>query len=64
MHYYSSSQLIITTVSGIALLFTAFLVSGELVIFCLVAGLALAFPLYYILKLAQESSRTAMGNFK
>ena len=55
--YYSSSQLIITTVSGIALLFTAFLVSGELVIFCLVAGLALAFPLYYILKLAEESSK-------
>ena len=55
--YLSSSQLVITTVSGIALLFTAFLVSGELVIFCLVAGLALAFPLYYILKLAQESSK-------
>ena len=55
--YYSSAQLVITTVSGIVLLFTAFLVSGELVIFCLLAALALALPLYYILKLAHESSK-------
>jgi ATP-binding cassette, subfamily C, bacterial len=55
--YLSSAQLIITTISGITLLFTAFLVSGQLVIFCLVAALALAFPLYYILKIAEESSR-------
>jgi ATP-binding cassette, subfamily C, bacterial len=55
--YYSSAQLIITTISGVGLLFTAFLVSGELVIFCLFAALTLAFPLYYILKLAEESSK-------
>lgn len=55
--YYSAAQLIITSVSGIGLLFTAFLVSGQLVIFCLIAALSLAFPLYYILKLAEESSR-------
>jgi ATP-binding cassette, subfamily C, bacterial len=55
--YLSSAQLIITTVSGIGLLFTAFLVSGKLVIFCLLAALALAFPLYYILKLAEKSSK-------
>jgi ATP-binding cassette, subfamily C, bacterial len=55
--YLSSAQLIITTISGFSLLFTAFLVSGKLVIFCLVAALALAFPLYYILKLAEEASK-------
>jgi ATP-binding cassette subfamily C protein len=49
--------LITTSISGFGLLFTAFLVSGPLVIFCLVATLALALPLYYILKLAQESSQ-------
>jgi ATP-binding cassette, subfamily C, bacterial len=55
--YLSSAQLIITTISGFSLLFTAFLVSGQLVVFCLVAALALAFPLYYILKLAEEASK-------
>jgi ATP-binding cassette, subfamily C, bacterial len=55
--YYSCAQLIITSISGLVLMFTAFLVSGKLVIFCLFAALTLAFPLYYILKLAEESSR-------
>jgi ATP-binding cassette, subfamily C, bacterial len=54
--YQSVAQLVTTTISGIGLLLTAFLVSGNLVIFCLIATSALAFPLYYILKLAQESS--------
>jgi ATP-binding cassette, subfamily C, bacterial len=54
--YYAAAQLITTSISGIGLLITAFLVSGKLVIFCLIATSALAFPLYYILKLAQESS--------
>ena len=55
--YYSAAQLITTSISGIGLLLTAFLVSGQLVVFCLLATLALAFPLYYILQLAQESSK-------
>jgi ATP-binding cassette, subfamily C, bacterial len=55
--YLSSAQLIITTISGFSLLFTAFLVSGKLVIFCLVAALSLAFPLYYILQLAEAASK-------
>jgi ATP-binding cassette, subfamily C, bacterial len=55
--YYSVAQLVTTTISGIGLLLTAFLVSGKLVVFCLIAVSALAFPLYYILKLAQESSQ-------
>jgi ATP-binding cassette, subfamily C, bacterial len=54
--YQSIAQLVTTTISGIGLLITAFLVSGNLVIFCLIATSTLAFPLYYILKLAQESS--------
>jgi ATP-binding cassette, subfamily C, bacterial len=54
--YLSVAQLVTTTISGLGLLFTAFLVSGKLVIFCLIASSALAFPLYYILKMAQESS--------
>ena len=55
--YYSAAQLITTSISGFGLLFTAFLVSGKLVILCLLATSALAFPLYYILKLAHESSQ-------
>jgi ATP-binding cassette subfamily C protein len=55
--YQSVAQLVTTTISGLGLLLTAFLVSGNLVIFCLIATSALAFPLYYILKLAQESSQ-------
>lgn len=54
--YQSVAQLVTTSISGLGLLFTAFLVSGKLVIFCLIATSALAFPLYYILKIAQESS--------
>jgi ATP-binding cassette, subfamily C, bacterial len=55
--YMSIAQLVTTSISGIGLLITAFLVSGKLVIFCLIATAALAFPLYYILRLAQESSQ-------
>lgn len=54
--YQSVAQLVTTSISGLGLLFTAFLISGNLVIFCLIATSALAFPLYYILKLAQENS--------
>ncbi len=54
--YQSVAQLVTTSISGLGLLFTAFLISGNLVIFCIIATSALAFPLYYILKLAQESS--------
>jgi ATP-binding cassette, subfamily C, bacterial len=54
--YYSVAQLVTTSISGVGLLLTAFLVSGKLVVFCLVATSALAFPLYYMLKIAQESS--------
>lgn len=55
--YYSAAQFIVTTVSGVGLMLTAFLVSGELVIVCFLATVALAFPLYYILQLAHESSQ-------
>ena len=54
--YMSVAQLVTTTISGIGLLVTAFLVSGKLVVFCLIATSALAFPLYYILRIAQKSS--------
>jgi ATP-binding cassette subfamily C protein len=55
--YYSVAQLVTTSISGIGLLATAFLVSGKLVIFCVIATSALAFPLYYILRLAQVSAQ-------
>ena len=61
--YYSAAQLITTSISGFGLLFTAFLVSGKLVIFCLLATLALALPLYYIQRLAQESKHGAVAPF-
>jgi ATP-binding cassette subfamily C protein len=54
--YYSAAQLITTAISGFGLMATAFLVSGKLVIYCLIATSALAFPLYYILRLAHRSS--------
>ncbi|MDE2386015.1 MAG: ABC transporter ATP-binding protein [Alphaproteobacteria bacterium] len=54
--YMSVSQLTVTVIVGLGLLTTAFLVSGALVLFCLFAVAALAFPLYYILRRAQEAS--------
>jgi len=50
------SQLIVTIIVGIGLLTTAFLISGTLVIFCLVAVASLAVPLSYILRRAQVAS--------
>src|SRR5665213_4282871 len=54
--FLSVSQLIVTIIVGIGLLTTAFLVSGALVIFCLVAVGSLAIPLSYILRRAQVAS--------
>ena len=54
--FYGVALLITTTISAIGLLITAFLVSGRLVIFCLVATSALAFPLFFILRRAQATS--------
>ena len=54
--YYATAQLVATLLSGIGLMFTAFLVSGKLVVYCLIATLFLAIPLYYILKQAAASA--------
>ena len=54
--YYATAQLVATVLSGVGLMFTAFLVSGGLVIYCLFATSFLAFPLYYILKQAEKSA--------
>jgi ATP-binding cassette subfamily C protein len=54
--YLAVSNLVVTVIVGIGLLVTAFMVSGTLVLFCLFAVSALAFPLYYILRRAQAAS--------
>ena len=54
--YLAVSGLVVTLIVGIGLLTTAFLVSGTLVIFCLVAVASLALPLSYILRRAQAAS--------
>lgn len=54
--YMAVSGLVVTTIVGIGLLATAFLVSGTLVIFCLIAVASLALPLSYILRRAQLAS--------
>ena len=54
--YMAVSSLVVTTIVGVGLLFTAFLVSGPLVIFCLIAVASLALPLSYILRRAQAAS--------
>jgi ATP-binding cassette, subfamily C, bacterial len=54
------THLITTIISGLGLLITAFFVSTNLVIFCLIAIAVLALPLNYILKIAQRSSQTQM----
>ena len=54
--YLAVSGLVVTTIVGIGLLLTAFLVSGTLVVFCLVAVASLALPLSYILRRAQVAS--------
>ena len=54
--YFSVANLVVTTIVGLGLLLTAFLVSGPLVLFCLFAVAALALPLYYILRRAQAAS--------
>ena len=54
--YMSVSSLVVTSIVGLGLLATAFLVSGTLVIFCLVAIASLAIPLSYILRRAQVAS--------
>jgi ATP-binding cassette, subfamily C, bacterial len=54
--YLAVAQLAVTTIVGVGLLTTAFLVSGMLVIFCLFAVATLAFPLFYILRRAQAAS--------
>ena len=54
--YFSVAQLVVTTIVGLGLLLTAFLVSGPLVLFCLFAVASLALPLYYILRRAQVAS--------
>lgn len=56
--YNAVSNLVVTTIVGIGLLVTAFLVSGALVIFCLIAVASLALPLSYILRRAQAASLT------
>ena len=54
--YLAVSSLVVTSIVGIGLLTTAFLVSGTLVIFCLIAVAGLAVPLSYILRRAQIAS--------
>ncbi len=54
--YNAVSNLVVTTIVGMGLLITAFLVSGTLVIFCLIAVASLALPLSYILRRAQAAS--------
>jgi len=56
--YLSVAGLVVTVIVGIGLLITAFLVSGPLVLFCLFAVAALAWPLYHILRRAQMASLT------
>jgi len=55
--YLTVSQLVVTVIMGIGLMVTAFLVSGKLVIFCLLAVLILAVPLQVILRRAQAASQ-------
>ena len=54
--YLSVALLFVTIIMGLGLLTTAVLVSGALVLFCLLAVCTLAFPLYYILRRAQAMS--------
>ncbi len=54
--YLSVALLFVTIIMGCGLLTTAVLVSGTLVLFCLLAVSTLAFPLYYILRRAQAMS--------
>lgn len=54
--YLTVAMLFVTIIMGLGLLLTAFLVSGALVLFCLLAVSALAFPLYFILRRAQTMS--------
>ena len=54
--YLTVAMLFVTIIMGLGLLLTAFLVSGALVLFCLLAVSALAFPLYFILRRAQAMS--------
>ena len=54
--YLAVSALVVTTIVGLGLLVTAFLVSGTLVVFCLVAVASLALPLSIILRRAQAAS--------
>jgi len=54
--YLTVSQLVVTVIVGIGLLITAFMVSGTLVLFCLMAVVSLAVPLHYILRRAQAAS--------
>jgi ATP-binding cassette, subfamily C, bacterial len=54
--YLSVALLFVTLIMGLGLLTTAVLVSGALVLFCLLAVSTLAFPLYYILRRAQAMS--------
>ncbi len=56
--YLAVAGLVVTVIVGIGLLITAFLVSGPLVLFCLFAVAALAWPLYHILRRAQMASLT------
>ena len=53
--YMAVAGLVVTVIVGIGLLTTAFLVSGTLVIFCLIAVASLALPLSYILRRAQAA---------
>jgi ATP-binding cassette, subfamily C, bacterial len=54
--YLSVALLFVTLIMGGGLLLTAVLVSGALVLFCLLAVCTLAFPLFYILRRAQAMS--------
>lgn len=55
--YLTVSQLVVTVIMGIGLMVTAFLVSGKLVILCLLAVVALALPLSLILRRAQAAAQ-------
>ncbi|MBG1232430.1 ABC transporter ATP-binding protein [Aestuariivirga litoralis] len=54
--YLVVAQLVVTVIMGIGLMVTAFLVSGTLVIFCVIAIVTLALPLHYILSRAQAAA--------
>jgi ATP-binding cassette, subfamily C, bacterial len=54
--YIFIAQFITTSISGLGLVITAFLISTKLVIFCIIAIAALAIPLSHILKIARRSA--------